>query len=173
MNLLEAFKPVRCFVFDIDGVLTDGRILVFENGEQVRSMSVKDGFALQLAVKKGYHLLVVSGGLGSGARERLHRLGIGAVYLEVKDKTRQVETYLLEHGLEWKDVLYMGDDIPDLGPMKKAAMPTSPADAAPELLQLARYISPFNGGMGCVRDVIEKVLRLHGKWDLDSGVPSR
>jgi|SRR5450755_783572 3-deoxy-D-manno-octulosonate 8-phosphate phosphatase (KDO 8-P phosphatase) len=173
MNLLGSFKPVTTLIFDIDGVLTDGGIWVFESGEQVRQMSVKDGYALQLAVKKKYHLAVISGGNGVGASIRLQKLGITNVFLNVTDKTQVVEDYLQKNHLNWDETLYMGDDIPDYGPMKKTGMPCAPADAAPEIIQIARYISPHGGGKGCVRDVIEKLLRLHGNWELEPAIPSR
>src|ERR1700712_277380 len=173
MNLLQSFKPITTLIFDIDGVLTDGSIMVFETGEQVRSMSVKDGYALQLAVKKGYKIAVISGGNGAGAKIRLEKLGIQYVFLNVKDKLEQLEEWLAEHKTDWSEILYMGDDVPDLKPMQKAAMPCAPADAAPEIIEIARYISPLNGGRGCVRDVIEKLMRLHGKWQMDAPTPSR
>jgi 3-deoxy-D-manno-octulosonate 8-phosphate phosphatase (KDO 8-P phosphatase) len=173
MNLLESFKPVTTLVFDIDGVLTNGSIFVFENGEQVRQMSIRDGYALQLALKKKYNLVAISGANGIGAAVRLQKLGITQVLLNVKDKAAVLEDFLVKNKLSWAETLYMGDDIPDYLPMKKAGMPCAPADAAPEILQVARYISPMGGGNGCVRDVIEKLLRLHGKWELESNIPSR
>ena len=173
MNLLESFKPITTLIFDIDGVLTDGSLLVFETGEQVRQMSIKDGYALQLAVKKKYNLVVISGGNGVGAAIRLQKLGVSNVLLNVTDKVLVLEDYLHKNQLSWEQTLYMGDDIPDYQSMKKAGMPCAPADAAPEILQIARYISPLGGGKGCVRDVIEKLLRLHGNWELESNIPSR
>jgi len=173
MNLLESFKPVKTFVFDLDSVLTDGGILVFETGEQVRQMNVKDGYALQLAVKEEYGIIVISGGNGVGAELRLQKLGIRHIFLNVKDKVEFLNEFLRENGLSWNEILYMGDDIPDYGPMLKAGMPCAPSDAAPEILEIARYISPYPGGRGCVRDVIEKLLRLHGNWTLDSHIASR
>jgi 3-deoxy-D-manno-octulosonate 8-phosphate phosphatase (KDO 8-P phosphatase) len=173
MNLLQSFKPITTFIFDIDGVLTDGQILLFENGEQVRQMSIKDGFALQLAVKNGYRIAVISGGNGVGAKNRLLKLGVRDVFLKAADKKEQIGEYLQVHNLQWKEVLYMGDDIPDLGIMQVAGLPCAPSDAAPEVLQAAKYISPFPGGRGCARDVIEKVLRLQGNWDLGAPVTSR
>jgi len=173
MNLLESFKPITTLIFDIDGVLTDGSLLVFETGEQVRQMSIKDGYALQLAVKKKYNLVVISGGNGVGAAIRLQKLGVINVLLNVTDKALVLEDYLQKNQLSWEQTLYMGDDIPDYQSMKKAGMPCAPADAAPEILQIARYISPLGGGKGCVRDVIEKLLRLHGNWELESNIPSR
>jgi 3-deoxy-D-manno-octulosonate 8-phosphate phosphatase (KDO 8-P phosphatase) len=172
MNLLEFFKPITTLIFDIDGVLTDGTVSVFESGEQVRQMSIKDGYALQLAVKKNYRVAVISGGNGTGASLRLQKLGIIHVFLNVTDKLAILEEFLNRHQTSWTETLYMGDDIPDYKAMRKAGMPCAPADAAPEILQTARYISPLGGGKGCVRDVIEKLLRLHGNWDLESSVPS-
>jgi 3-deoxy-D-manno-octulosonate 8-phosphate phosphatase (KDO 8-P phosphatase) len=172
MNLLESFKPITTLIFDIDGVLTDGSLLVFETGEQVRSMSVKDGYALQLAVKKNYKIVVISGGNGLGAELRLQKLGIHHIFLNVKDKALLLEDFLTLKQISWGQTLYMGDDIPDLAAMRKSGMACAPADAAPEILEAARYISPFGGGHGCVRDVIEKLLRLHGQWDLESAIPS-
>lgn len=173
MNLLESFKPISTLIFDMDGVLTDGTVWVFENGEQVRRMSIKDGYALQLAVKKNYRILIISGGNGIGAEKRLRNLGIQDVFMKVTDKIQQVEEWLQKNKINWSETLYMGDDMPDYPVMKKAGMPCAPADAAPEILQAARYISPYGGGKGCVRDVVEKLLRLHGNWDQESGIPSR
>jgi|SRR5450432_1829579 len=173
MNLLKSFTPITTLIFDIDGVLTDGSILVFENGEQVRQMNVKDGYALQLAVKKNYHLAVISGGNGFGAEIRLEKLGIKHVFLNVADKVAVLEDFLNKNQISWTETMYMGDDIPDLQPMQKAGMPCAPSDAAPEILQTAKFISNYGGGKGCVRDVIEKILRLHGNWDLESFTPSR
>jgi len=173
MNLLESFKPISTLIFDIDGVMTDGGLLVFENGEQVRQMNVKDGYALQLAVKKNYPVAVISGGNGLGAALRFEKLGIYNVFLDVSDKVAVLETFLEKNKITWSQTMYMGDDIPDLQPMRKAGMPCAPADAVPEILRTARYISPYAGGKGCVRDVIEKLLRLHGNWDLESFTPSR
>jgi 3-deoxy-D-manno-octulosonate 8-phosphate phosphatase (KDO 8-P phosphatase) len=173
MNLLESFKPITTLVFDIDGVLTDGSVMVFESGEQVRQMSIKDGYALQLAVRKKYNLVVISGGNAMGAAIRLQKLGVTNVLLNVTDKYAILDDYLLKNGLTWAETLYMGDDIPDYQTMKNAGISCAPADAAPEILQLARYISPLRGGRGCVRDVIEKLLRLHGHWQLESNIASR
>jgi 3-deoxy-D-manno-octulosonate 8-phosphate phosphatase (KDO 8-P phosphatase) len=173
MNLLESFKPITTLVFDIDGVLTDGSVMVFESGEQVRQMSIKDGYALQLAVKKKYNLVVISGGNGMGAAIRLQKLGVTNVLLNVTDKYAILDDYLQKNGLTWAETLFMGDDIPDYQAMKNAGISCAPADAAPEILQVARYISPMGGGRGCVRDVIEKLLRLHGHWQLESKIASR
>jgi 3-deoxy-D-manno-octulosonate 8-phosphate phosphatase (KDO 8-P phosphatase) len=173
MSLLRLFKPVTTFVFDLDGVLTDGSLFVFENGEQVRQMNIKDGYALQLALKKGYRVAILSGGNAEGARLRLNRLGIRDVFLQVENKKEKLEGYIMEHHLQWKEILFMGDDIPDYPLMVAAGLPCAPADAVSEIKQLAKYVSSYNGGKGCVRDVIEKVLKLNDHWDQDTGIASK
>jgi 3-deoxy-D-manno-octulosonate 8-phosphate phosphatase (KDO 8-P phosphatase) len=173
MSILEKFKPITTFVFDIDGVLTDGSIQVFESGEQVRRMSIKDGYSLQLAIKKGYRVLVVSGGASEGVKLRLLQLGVTDVFLKVLDKKEKLLEYARQHGLQEKEILFMGDDIPDHAAMKQAGLACAPADAVAEIRHIATYISAFGGGQGCVRDVIEKVLKLNGRWDLDQSVASK
>ena len=173
MSVLEKFKSIRTFVFDVDGVMTDGSVLVYETGEQVRRMSTRDGYSLQLAVKKGYRVVVISGGSSEGVRKRLEYLGIKDIYLNVHDKVKVLDEYAKEHGLDEKDMLYMGDDIPDHGAMQHVGLACAPADAAPEIRHMAAYISSFNGGQGCVRDVIEKVLKLNGHWELDLSLASK
>ncbi|MBS1668462.1 MAG: HAD hydrolase family protein [Bacteroidetes bacterium] len=173
MNLLQLFKPIKVFAFDIDGVLTDGTVLVLENGEQLRRMNIKDGYALQLAVKKGFRVMAVSGADSQAAKLRLNKLGIEDVFLKVLDKKKKLENYLQEHELKNEELLFMGDDIPDLSAIKMAGLGCAPSDAVPEIREAAKYISPFIGGMGCVRDVVEKVLKLNSCWDLDEDLASR
>ncbi len=173
MSVLEKFKSIRTFVFDVDGVMTDGAVLVYETGEQVRRMSTRDGYSLQLAVKKGYRVVVISGGSSEGVRKRLEYLGIKDIYLQVHDKVKVLDEYAKEHDLDEKDMLYMGDDIPDYTAMLHVGLACAPADAAPEIRHMAAYISSFNGGQGCVRDVIEKVLKLNGHWELDLSLASK
>jgi 3-deoxy-D-manno-octulosonate 8-phosphate phosphatase (KDO 8-P phosphatase) len=173
MSILEKFKPITTFVFDIDGVLTDGSIAVYENGEQVRRMSIKDGYSLQLAIKKGYRVLVISGGSSEGVRQRLLQLGVNDVFLKVEDKKEKLMEYARTHGLTDKEILFMGDDIPDHAAMKQVGLACAPADAVAEIRHIAGYISAFGGGQGCVRDVIEKVLKLNGRWELDVSVASK
>jgi 3-deoxy-D-manno-octulosonate 8-phosphate phosphatase (KDO 8-P phosphatase) len=171
--MLDLFSRITTFVFDVDGVLTDGTLFVFDNGEQVRRMNIKDGYALQLAVKKGYRVAIFSGGISQAVIQRLNKLGITDVFMNVKDKKSGVLTYLQQHDITWDEVLFMGDDIPDYSVMKEAALPCAPCDAVPEIKQIAKYISSLRGGKGCVRDVIEKVLKLRDHWDLDVTVPSK
>jgi 3-deoxy-D-manno-octulosonate 8-phosphate phosphatase (KDO 8-P phosphatase) len=173
MNILELLKPIRAFVFDMDGVLTDCTILVYESGEQVRKMHIRDGYALQLAIKQGYHVLVISGANSEGVRIRLEKLGITEVYMDIKDKKAHLTQYMISHQLSREEVLYMGDDIPDYEVMQMAGVSCAPSDAAGSIRQIADYISPNKGGEGCVRDVVEKVLLLNDNWLLETGVPSR
>ena len=171
--MLELFSRITTFVFDMDGVLTDGTLFVFEDGEQVRRMNIKDGYALQLAVKKGYRVGVFSGSSSEAVKNRLKKLGITDVFMNVKDKRSGVQDYLGQHNVKWSEVLFMGDDIPDFAVMKEAALPCAPNDAVPEIKQVSKYISAFPGGKGCVRDVIEKVLKLRDDWELDVSIPSK
>lgn len=173
MNILAKFKPIKTFVFDVDGVLTDGSLLVLDDGQMARKMNIKDGYALQLAVKKGYHVVVISGGTSTAVKQRLDKLGVTENFLSVENKKAKLLEYTEQHGLKLDEVLFMGDDIPDHSAMQLTGLPCCPADAATEIKQISEYISPFNGGMGCARDVIEKVLKLNGHWDLDTTVASK
>lgn len=171
MSILDKFKQVTTFIFDMDGVLTDGTVYVLEDG-QYRRMSIKDGFALQLAVKKGYRIAVISGSNSEPVTQRLHKLGITDVYMGVHDKKARLETYMQLHGLNPAEVLFMGDDIPDYTAMKIVGIACAPVDAATEIKQIAHYISLVPGGMGCVRDVVEKVLKLNDHWELQTNTTS-
>lgn len=164
MNQLALFKPVTTFVFDVDGVMTDGSIQLLENGELSRTMNIRDGYSLQHAVKRGYRVAVITGGGSEQVEKRLRGLGIKDIYMRVQDKKEKMEDYLLLHQLQREQVLYMGDDLPDFDALQLAGLPACPADAAKEIKTICRYISPYNGGEGCVRDVIEKVLRLNDNW---------
>ena len=164
MNQLEQFKEVETFIFDVDGVLTDSKVLVTEEGHLLRSMSIKDGFALKTAVRQGYNVAIITGGKSEGVRLRLEGLGINDVYTGISDKIEAYENYIEKYDLDERKILYMGDDLPDLPVMRRVWVPTCPTDAQPELFEVATYISPLQGGAGCARDVIEKVLRLNGDW---------
>ena len=165
MNILARFKDIKLFVLDVDGVLTDGSLLLMDNGEMVRKMNIKDGYALQLAVKKGYEILIISGGNSEAVKLRLEKLGIRNIFMKVTNQKEQMMQFVSDKNLTWPQVLYMGDDIPDVLPMQMAGIACAPADAVPEVRGLAHYISPLAGGYGCVRDVIEKVLKLNGDWN--------
>lgn len=173
MNVIDKFKLVTTFILDVDGVLTDGTVYVFDSGEQVRRMNIKDGFALQLAIKKGYRLLVISGGNSPAVITRLKKLGITDIFMNVLDKQQMILQYMNDHDLNKDQVLYMGDDIPDYLAMKVVGMPVAPADAAHEIRKAAVYIASAKGGKGCVREVVEKVLRLNGHWELETDIASR
>lgn len=173
MNVLSNFKHIRAFVLDVDGVLTDGSLILLDDGQMARKMNIKDGYALQLAIKKGYFILVISGGSSDAVVLRLQKLGITDVFMKATDKKIMLREFLLKHQLSPEQVLYMGDDIPDLEAMQLTGLPCCPADAVPEIKAISQYISPVNGGYGCVRDVIEKVLKLNGDWQADESVTSK
>lgn len=164
MNVLSPFSQIDTFVFDIDGVLTDGSLLITETGELLRKMSIRDGFALQFAVKKGYRVWIISGGKQEAPIMRLKRLGITEAHFDVADKRELLESLWHKHNALPENTLYMGDDIPDMEAMKRCGLASCPADAVPEIKRISNYISHFNGGAGCVRDVIEKTLKLRGDW---------
>ena len=166
------FSPITTFIFDVDGVLTDGTLLVLENGLQARRMNIKDGFALQLAVKLGYKVVIVSGSKPSPIVDRLERLGITEIHMSMLNKRAFIATYIETNKLRPEEVLYMGDDLPDLSVMPVVGLPTCPADAAEEIKAAVKYISQYEGGKGCVRDVIERVLKLKGQWGPDPEVAS-
>lgn len=167
------FQSIRHFFFDIDGVLTDGTVWVMPGGEQVRRMNIKDGFALQLANRCGYTITVISGSAPSAVSSRLQSLGIADVHFSVTDKAGFIISRMQETGWAPSQILYMGDDLPDLPAMSVVGLAACPNDAVPEIRSAAQYISPYPGGMGCVRDVIEQVLRLNGQWDLQPGIASK
>ncbi len=171
--LLQLFKSITTFIFDIDGVLTDGTVLVLNDGQMARSMNIKDGYALQLAIKKGYRVVVISGGTDLAVQTRLNKLGVTDVFLSVTDKPAALEQYMAQHDLKKEELLFMGDDIPDYIVMQMVGLPCCPADAVPEIKAISRYISPIDGGKGCGRDVIEKVLKLNGHWELHTHIASK
>ncbi|MES2428540.1 MAG: HAD-IIIA family hydrolase [Bacteroidota bacterium] len=163
-SFLTKLKDITTFIFDVDGVLTDGSVFVTETGEQSRAFNIKDGYALQLAVKCGYNVCAISGSRSKTAIYRLNSLGITDVFIGAHIKVNKFKNYLESKHILPANVLYMGDDIPDLGVMKLAGLPVCPADAVEEIKALSQYVSPFGGGKGCARDVIEKVLKVQDKW---------
>jgi len=173
MDIPDLFKKITTFIFDMDGVLTDGTVLVLENGLQARRMSIRDGYALQLAVRKGYRLLVVSGANSSPVTDRLNKLGITEVHMAVLNKKAFVEKYIAANYLGADEILYMGDDIPDQPVMSMVGLPVCPADAVEEIRAISKYISPVTGGNGCVRDVIQQVLNLNNDWHYEEDIPSK
>jgi len=172
MEILEKFKKIKAFIFDVDGVLTNGEILVTENGEQLRTFYIKDGYALQLAVKQNYPIAVITGGKSQGVKLRLQGLGINDVFINISDKISTLNNWIQKQGLTNDEVLFMGDDIPDLAAMQSVGFAVCPADATEDIKAISLYISPYNGGRGAVRDVLEKALRLQNKWNQDTTVKS-
>lgn len=173
MNILEKFKAIKTFVFDVDGVLTDGSLLILQDGQQARVMNIKDGYALQLAIKKGYRVVVISGGTSEAVKDRLDKLGVKDCFLKVENKKQVLLDYAAQHQLNLGEILFMGDDIPDYVAMPLTGLPCCPGDAVEEIKQIAVYISPVAGGKGCARDVIEKVLKLNGHWDVETNLAAR
>jgi 3-deoxy-D-manno-octulosonate 8-phosphate phosphatase (KDO 8-P phosphatase) len=163
-SFLNKLKEINTFVLDVDGVLTDGTVFVSESGEQSRAFNIKDGYAIQLAIKCGYNVCAVSGSRSKSVLYRLNGWGVTDVYLGIHTKIEKIKIYLEEKSIIHENVLYIGDDIPEMEVMKIIGLPVCPADAAEEIKAVSAYISPFPGGKGCVRDVIEKVLKVQGKW---------
>ncbi|UJH92905.1 HAD-IIIA family hydrolase [Antarcticibacterium sp. 1MA-6-2] len=163
-NYKEYLNHINTFIFDVDGVLTDGSIQVSTDGELLRTMNIKDGYALKTAQLAGYNVCIISGGKNEGVRKRLRDLGITNIYLGIQDKVEQLNEFFDIYEVDAQNVLYMGDDIPDLYPMRLVGLPCCPQDAAAEIKEISRYVSHKKGGKGCVRDVIEQVLKVQGKW---------
>ena len=153
-------RVINTFIFDVDGVLTDGTITIFPDGELIRTMHIKDRYALKTAVNEGYNVCIISGGTNQAVKSRLNGLGITDIYLGAHNKIDQLEEYFDIYDINPDHVLYMGDDIPDLPVMKMCGLAACPKDAVQEILDLSLYISQYNGGKGCVRDVIEQVLKV-------------
>lgn len=160
----ELLHAITTFIFDVDGVLTDGRLLITEHGELLRTMNARDGYAMKMAIEQGYHVCIITGGRSEGVRKRLEDLGVKAIYLNASDKSSYMRTYMTENNLTPQEVLYMGDDIPDIPVMHMAGLACCPQDAVAEVKAISHYISHRHGGDSCVRDVIEQVLKVHGKW---------
>jgi len=163
----EILPQINTLIFDVDGVLTNGMVTIMPDGEMIRHMNIKDGYALKAAVNAGFKVCIISGGTNEGVRTRLKNLGITDIYLGAHNKVIQYSEILEKYNLQSENVLYMGDDIPDFPVMKLVGLSCCPNDAAPEIQQIATYISNKKGGEGCVRDVIEQTLRVQGKWDGD------
>jgi len=172
MQILSRFKLIKTFAFDMDGVLTDGNIIVDSKDNWLRRMNIRDGYALQLAARHDFNVVVISGSSSSFVHDRLNKLGVKDVFMQVKNKEEFLKVFMKERKLSLNEMVFMGDDIPDYLCMKMAGIAACPADAASEIKDIASYISPFNGGHGCVRDVIEKVLKLNNKWTFKNNIPS-
>ena len=163
-NFKEDLKKVKAFVFDVDGVVSSSEIILHPSGELMRTMNIKDGFALQYTVKQGYIIGIITGGNSESVKIRFENLGVHDVYMRSHVKINDFKDFIQKHKLDPAEILYMGDDLPDYEVMKLVGFPTCPSDAVEEIRAISRYISDKAGGEGCVRDVIEQVLKLHGKW---------
>lgn len=163
-NFKELLSNVKAFAFDVDGVLSSDCIPLHPSGEPMRTVNIKDGYAMQLAIKKGYPVAIITGGDTHAVRLRFERLGVKDIYMKSAIKMGDFEDFLTKHDLKAEDVLYMGDDIPDYNVMKRCGIPCAPADAAPEIKSISVYVSHKDGGRGAVRDVMEQVLKAQEKW---------
>jgi len=162
-NYKEQLINIKALVFDVDGVFS-GNIILTESGEQLRTMNIKDGYAIQLAVKKGFQIAIITGGYSEGIKKRFEGLGVKDIFMKCDIKINAFEEFITNHKIDYSQTLYMGDDMPDFEVMKKAGLPVCPNDASVEIKNISKYISTYNGGCGCVRDVVEQVLRAQGKW---------
>jgi 3-deoxy-D-manno-octulosonate 8-phosphate phosphatase (KDO 8-P phosphatase) len=165
-NYKEILNHITTFIFDVDGVLTDSSVHVTESGEMLRVMNIRDGFAMKAALESGYNVCIISGGNNEGVRIRLRNLGITDIHLASPNKVDTFKEYIDLYAIKPDEVLYMGDDIPDYHVMQLVGLPTCPQDASPEIKAISKYISHKNGGKGAVREVIEQVMKVQGKWHL-------
>lgn len=163
-NFKEELNHIKAFVFDVDGVFTDGKIFLTGDGAQMRNMNVKDGYAVHHAIKKGYKIGIITGGTCESIRHRFESLGVEDIYISSHNKMEDYHHFLKKYDLADENILYMGDDIPDYQVMKKVRIATCPNDASPEIKEIADYVSHKNGGTGCIRDVIEQTLKTQGAW---------
>ncbi len=157
-------NDITTFIFDVDGVLTDGNVHVAQDGSLLRDMSIRDGYAIKAAIENGYQVCIISGGSNEGVRIRLQNLGVKEIYMSVPNKVTVFKEIIAKYNLNPENILYMGDDIPDYHIMHEVALPTCPQDAVPEIKRIAKYISHVNGGKGAARDVIEQVMKTQQKW---------
>lgn len=160
----EKLNQITTFIFDVDGVLTDGSLILMPTGEMVRTMHTKDGYAMQLAIKKGFRIAVITGGRDKMVEERLKYLGLTDIYLGVRDKYDAYQDLLFSYNLKPSEICYMGDDVPDIEVMRDVGLSCCPNDAVADVRAMAEYISLIDGGKGCVRDIIEQTLKVQGKW---------
>lgn len=164
-NYKIILNRINTFIFDVDGVLTDGSVIL-HSGEVIRTMSSKDSYAIQYAAKIGYQFFVITGGNSQEVKMRLESLGITEVVLHSFNKVKVFHELKEKYNLDENKCCYMGDDIPDYSLLELIGLPTAPQDAAAEIKKIAKYVSPFSGGKGCVRDIIEQTLKVQGKWML-------
>lgn len=166
-NYKENLKDITTFIFDYDGVMTQGDVLVDADGVPLRSSNVKDGYAIQLAVRLGYNVAIITGGYSVSIEKRMMMLGVKDVFVRSANKVEVLQKYMKTNSLKPEQIVYMGDDIPDYPVMKMVGLPVCPADASSEIKDISLYISQYNGGKGAVRDIIEQVLKAQDKWMKD------
>ncbi len=164
INYKKNLKNIKAFIFDVDGVLTDGKLLISEKAELLRSMNVKDGFAMKFAIDNGFKISIISGGTNKAVKTRLINLGIEEIHLSSHKKIVPFNNFVNKYNLKPENILVMGDDIPDVPIIEAAGIGCCPQDAVPEVKAISDYISQKNGGKGCVRDVIEQVMKIQNKW---------
>lgn len=177
-NFKEDIAKTKAFILDVDGVMTDGGIMPIEGGmDFIRKYNAKDGYAIAYAVRRGYKVCVITGGHGNLLRSRMERLGVTKLYLNCMDKIAAMQEFFAEYDVDPATTIYMGDDIPDLECMREVGIPVCPADACMEVIEASRYVSEYDGGRGAVRDIVEQVLRVQGRWANNLkgvlGIPSR
>lgn len=160
----ERLAGLKAFCFDVDGVFTDGRNLMFPGMDPVRTLHSRDAYAIQHAMKEGLRIIIITGGRSDGMKESFGRMRITEYFDHQFDKVKRLEQLISETGLDPATTAYMGDDIPDIRIMQRVGFPCCPADAAPEIKAISAYVSHKNGGEGCVRDLLEQVMKVQGKW---------
>ena len=163
-DFFKDLKQIRALIFDVDGVWTDGKLLITDEGAELRRLDVKDGYAAVKATKELMKIAVISARPSEGIANRFQGLGVKDVFMDERDKLKRFNQYLLDHKLHWSEVLVMGDDWPDYDMLKACGIATCPADAAPDIAEICDFQSNYPGGQGCVRDIIERVLRVKGLW---------
>ena len=166
-NYKTLLKNVSAFVFDVDGVMTNGQIMITTEGEMYREMNTRDGFAIKCALERDYKMAIISGGTNEGVRKRLETLGVDKVYLGIHKKDIAFDDFLKTYNIDPEEVLCMGDDVPDLSVLKKVGVATCPQDAVSDVKKIVDYVSHKKGGDGCVREIIEQVMRVQNKWDFN------
>jgi 3-deoxy-D-manno-octulosonate 8-phosphate phosphatase (KDO 8-P phosphatase) len=164
VNYKSILKNISTLIFDVDGVFTDNRVILFPGMDPVRTFSARDGYAMQYAIKKKLKLVIMTGGKSESVTERLSAMGLTNIFSGVRNKEKKLTEFMKEQGLRYEEILYMGDDIPDLRVMELVGLACCPQDAVREIKSICNYVSPFNGGHGCVRDIIEQTLKVQGKW---------
>jgi 3-deoxy-D-manno-octulosonate 8-phosphate phosphatase (KDO 8-P phosphatase) len=163
-NFRKSMSDIKAFIFDVDGVLGSDKVWLHPNGEMLRTMNIKDGYAMQYAIRMGYKIAVISGGNSDSVKNRFVKLGIEDVYMQSQHKLEEYSQFKKKYSLTDNEILYMGDDIPDYEVMLLVGLPTCPASAVEEIKAISKYISDKPGGEGAVRDIIQQVMRLQGKW---------